>query len=730
MAKFRITDDATGRSVVVSGDRAPTEAEAQEIFASLPAPQQGPTAFEEASMPTIDPATGEVAVRPASPEEPPRGIAERLIGGLETAATLGSGALAGVPLGVYGFGAGMAENLREGTFGTQEGVETVRRVFEEGLEMGTYTPKTETGIEYTENVARTLQPLEAAAGLLPQTRVIGEAARSGARGIIAPTSLEGPSRTAVDPELQGVRQTQELLASRGGTLSAFETQQAGRIRSFSEKIGDLGIISGAARESRRKTNAEIIANDIQSLIDGVDPSLIKERGELGDTVTSLIQEGKRAANDIYGKDLQYLKEQYGNADLDTRPIIAKLRNYLEDNYGTAGSKLDKETINLVEEQIRRLQGKVTDTKQGRAKYTNMLIAIPKYSNRVKIGDLLDEEKIFNQKVSDKGDFKSPGFNSVASKELSDVSKLLRDTINKQYSGQGYPELAKDHSIAKATYSTIQDRLFPKKTASLISKAAENNDFESVGRILINANNPTKIKALMNSANEAFAVLKKNKQLPESVKNPDQLRNSIKQSYLNNYFGEVTDDPNELFSAKYAKLYESLSKKNTAAPIKAVLGDDYGNFVRLTRAIKDASATQKSDPFTLALRSREISGTTVLAGGLFGAGLASGWDTAAVAALTVLTAPVFLSKMATNPRAVDKLLKLRSVDSTDPTETSRLTLTIMEDVINSVENKEDREEIKSLLEEQKKLLEANKRANEQQPTQGQLRSTQQPTTGGM
>jgi hypothetical protein len=110
---------------------------------------------------------------------------DMFLGGFETLGTMLTGATGGALGTVGGTLYGVGEAIADGTYGTQEGVQTVADRASRGGEMLTYAPRTEAGRDYVETVGEVAEVFAGAEGLA------GPLA-----GPIATTRM-GPSRRSV-----------------------------------------------------------------------------------------------------------------------------------------------------------------------------------------------------------------------------------------------------------------------------------------------------------------------------------------------------------------------------------------------------------------------------------------------------------------------------------------------------------------------------------------------------
>lgn len=130
---------------------------------------------QSASALSLEPAGTEIQ-GDAQPN-PEKTMGQKIVGGLETAAALGSGMTTGMVGAGLGTVRGIGEAALSGQYGTQQGSDLVERRSQQGMESLTYSPRTETGQQYTADAGETLAPLATIAPIFPG--VSGAAAGSG-----------------------------------------------------------------------------------------------------------------------------------------------------------------------------------------------------------------------------------------------------------------------------------------------------------------------------------------------------------------------------------------------------------------------------------------------------------------------------------------------------------------------------------------------------------------------
>lgn len=649
-------------------------------------------------LPPFDPATGEYIPEPqetAQPEEEPEWY-ERAIGVAETGLSLGSAATTGALGGVTGALSGLYDSVKEGKYGTSEGAEDVRQRFQQGVQGLTYTPKTEEGLEYTEAVGEALQPLEAASGLVPQLSVLGRSSKAAieSQRARAPSSIiPGEQSPEKDTSLKGLQESQKVLEEGGGTLTAYQTNQSGAIRNFAERVAQTAITSRGQYAKNRQRNIKTLSNGLNDMIDGIDPRMATSKEDLGQAVFSIIDSGKKAMGRIYDSDLNRIKDRYGDIKINLKPISEAVSDFEKAYTSEDFGKLLDESSNSIVGQVKSRIAQTVPNKKGLGSLTRESKQAPQPTPKASVSSLIDLEKYLNGQINKLGDFNSTSYNSVASRELAQLSSSIRNTLLKTFKESGNEELAKDFSLAKSQFSQGVDAMFPKNIDPLLKGASTKESFEGVGRALVSGQSANKVKSFVNSIDTAFSKLtpEERKNLPTNINSPDKAKQAIRQSYLKNVFGEVPDDPT-LYGSKYTKLYQNLTNPSNEEYTRAVLGNVFPRYRKITRAIRDSSAEQGSDTFALALRSAEASAPfqTVQLGRQkrFGSAIAS--------IGSVFFFPRIMAGIVSSKNAVDKLLKFQKYDPSDKTVTRTFLLNQAQEVINSIENEQIREEARGKL----------------------------------
>lgn len=154
----------------------------------------------------------------------PLSVGDRVVGGLEAAATIGTGATTGVLSAVAGGFQEVAKQLLTGNFGTPAAAQAIENAVTTGAERGTFVPRTPAGATAVETIGEVLQNVPPVAG------VTGTLANA--------TSMAGPAATqAAAATMAGVRKVGEVSAPAVATITAGARGLADRARGLAGADG-------------------------------------------------------------------------------------------------------------------------------------------------------------------------------------------------------------------------------------------------------------------------------------------------------------------------------------------------------------------------------------------------------------------------------------------------------------------------------------------------------------
>lgn len=189
MPTYVVTDPASGRKVKLTGDTPPTDADLDEIFASLPPVQQKPQGQMIAGDFPDVPNVADIN-KPAAPavELPAPTLGQRASALGETALAMGTGATTGTLGMLAGTLQQGGRELLSGQFGTPEAANRIEQRAADVAGSATYSPRSPLAGEYLQNIGEASAPLAGLAGLTGQMNAVGNAARMAPRAV--PDALE------------------------------------------------------------------------------------------------------------------------------------------------------------------------------------------------------------------------------------------------------------------------------------------------------------------------------------------------------------------------------------------------------------------------------------------------------------------------------------------------------------------------------------------------------------
>lgn len=142
-------------------------------------------------------------------------LVDKVIGSGETALSLASGATTGT-LGMLGGTAkGLAQSVMDGSFGTAQGANAIEQAAGEGMEAGTYAPRTQSGQNQTSAVGEAMMAALPVTALTTELGAAGQAAR-GAAAAARDLSAGAVARVsnAASSAAERLRETSPAIASR------------------------------------------------------------------------------------------------------------------------------------------------------------------------------------------------------------------------------------------------------------------------------------------------------------------------------------------------------------------------------------------------------------------------------------------------------------------------------------------------------------------------------------
>lgn len=497
---------------------------------------------------------------------------------------------------------------------------------------------------------------------------------------------------------ESLQATQKILEEKGATLTRFQTGMASAWEVFAEKLGQAGLFSG--RESAN--NVAKVNQAVQESLNDITSSVRIRTGdsptEVGESILDVITAGRMALSDAYGEGLDVITKGLSNKNVDVTPLRNQLIAFQNKNrIKTAGTVEVPPSGSPFSSRKKATQRRVTSYKTTLDKDT--LAFIKQHVSGVlehptmTAEAMLKVDKMLTKEMKKFGDINSKNYNDTAAKELGDLQNQIKtgvlDILKKTD-----PKAAKQYEQLKNDYSAGMKGLLPEINARVI-KNAEKGSYDALGKLLTTNSDVSKINNMLNSIDNAYKQLAKTEGLPTEIAygTAKEAKAAIRRSFLKNLMPKI-DSP-DFDISEYANLAARFSKPSEKARLKAIMGEDYGQVNQLFNAMSEASKTPDGNLGVLFLRGKEFQtggelvklgqGTALGASALAGSPLA----TVGSAAL-ILGSPIFLSKMAYNKKAVNRLLAFNKADFADDIAREKAALFIVSDVIDALTPEEQQE----------------------------------------
>lgn len=329
----------------------------------------------QASLPTV----------PMSPERPQdTGVAlqkdytptEQIQAGLQTAGTLATGATMGAIGNIVGATSGIIDSMIQGTFGTQAGAKEAQKTSEEFAQVGTYQPDNKLAQEYTQNVAKLLEPTTAIApmdlGIIQSAKVAREMPVGKAgdiyqgkqqtiqeAGITPMTSDIAPPTTAIGKVAQSISEKVPFT----GTGAKRVEQQGQRISAIKDLADELGyktedVTSNITQDllSKRSETISKYSNMKKDIFNKID----EKSAAPVDTTKTINTIDEQIAN-IKGLGLAENDKAITTLEDFKQAFPGKNLNQVEDLRKALGNKLNDEGLTSVKDILEKSSKKVYDS---------------------------------------------------------------------------------------------------------------------------------------------------------------------------------------------------------------------------------------------------------------------------------------------------------------------------------------------------------------------------------
>lgn len=476
---------------------------------------------------------------------------------------------------------------------------------------------------------------------------------------------------------ESLQASQNILTERGASFSRSQTGQANALEIFSEKIGQSGMVSEQATATQMTRANDATRSALTDVINRTDMRGGASPREVGETMYSIVEAGRSALSHSYGDALEDITTRVSNKVVNTTPVKVAIEKFLQKNTMLAMDDLGEKAIK--ESSLRPLARDFLQNK------LRGVLSLPNMSAR----DFLSLDKALNAEIRALRTQGTATTDTLAAQQLGDAVEDMRVAFTRVLQ-QADPKVADEYVALKKGYKESMDSLMPKITATTVRRA-ESGDYDSLGRMLLQQTNVSKVKAFMGSIDESYKQLGVRRGLPSEIAyaNPKEAKEAIKTGYLKGLFPDASDPAFNI--SNYAGMAAKYNTPQYDDMLKVVTGKDYPRVKQLMNLMNEASKSPDGNVGTLFLRGKEYSAARQATGSQVGlAGTATGIGTVIAGAAgglfslgAILMAPVFLAKAAYNPKVVNRLLafektKFKSADAMEKAATL-----IIDDVIRGL-----------------------------------------------
>ena len=433
-----------------------------------------------------------------------------------------------------------------------------------------------------------------------------------------------------------LKASQQILEGGGATLTPSQVGAEG-VALLQERIARLGLISGRQFEANAAKVNEVTSEALSEVVNKLSVNSSGSANEIAQELMTVIDQGKRALYDNYGRGLDELAAQVGpKIDLPIGKHIYVANNYIARNTHPGEIvDLDPATVDFIYKNLGSLLGDNLSTK------TNLqgLVALDKQITR-------QIDNSFGAPVG------SPNHNANAHRELTQLAEELREATYNSLKKVD-PEAAKKYKAMKDAYSEGINGLLPKINSNFVTQADKGN-YAALGQLLTKGGNIDQVVAFKNSLRAAFKEIDSTEIAGRFI-SFDEADALIKKGFLERTFPTLGTPQFDI--SNYSNLAKQLAEPTTAAKYKTVLGSDYPQVKQLINLMAEASVKPGSNLGELAFRSKEYGAARDLWAGLQGgAAVASG---SIIGGAAILGMPMVLAKASLNPENVKRLIDFQN-----------------------------------------------------------------------
>ena len=469
------------------------------------------------------------------------------------------------------------------------------------------------------------------------------------------------SRGEITPESNVVKEigeAQKLAEEAGASLTPSQLGQgvAPKFEVTKELLGRTGILGKNVFEDNQQRIVDLVRERQAELLRGTRAGLTDD--VVGRGLMDAFDEANKVNIKNYGTALDAVRDEASKFTVDAKEIRGSVFKYinkkeLKDEFGK--SLLDKDTQAVLKE----LQD-----------------GIPKDAKNVSGSYLITFEKRLTDAINKVGDLNSTSFNSNAKRQLEEARKYFQAKTRLKLAKEN-PALRQQYVDLQRSYGEFQSAVFPDINKTFVRNAGRES-YASLGAMLTQPNKVESIKAIMKSIDKAYATVgSEASKLP--FKSAAEAKDVIKRHYVEKVIPN-SDTPNfniKSFSTLAKNLRDDANLRET---VKVVLGKDYGPFRQTVNLMEKAAKKPEGGLATLFLRSREYAAG---AAGLTAVATGTAVLPAAATVGAVFFGPVMLSRIATSPKHIRKLLKIDQIGEKNPKRAGQIASVIINDVVDEM-----------------------------------------------
>lgn len=448
-----------------------------------------------------------------------------------------------------------------------------------------------------------------------------------------------------------------LLTEHGGGLRAAQIPKAHAFVKLADNLGSIFMSSRGDFIDHHVKNNEAVRKSVEEMVEATGATPLSTP-ELGESILHVLSLGKKNSTDLYGKELTAIGEAFSDKFISVSPVHEAFDKLIKDKETVFGSELTKQADDL----LRTFREELNEFMPKQIAPTSVMTGKPLYSSERKVPamDFINWEKSVRGRMAElldknKGELYSPTSHQQLTEAMEKITPQILKTLRKSDKF-----MEKRYRVANKEYSKYRDNLSPKAVKTLIKSAKDRDALSALGGSLLPVGglNPDKARELVKAVKFAVGSVPKKDLIEAGFKSKDDMMNTIRASFIDRAIPDIADESFDVvkIANKVGKM-----KPEDLAIARSILGDEaFNKFNAIRGAIRLSSKDTKSDMYSLAIRGREVSSLTNLAG-LIGAGgttyAVSGDPTmTALGGLAFLLAPKVLAKVALSPKLTNRLIK--------------------------------------------------------------------------